>query len=191
MVFMFFMFMILSQDPVTGKLEQFVAIHNNKFKGSMYDNLKSIALTFYVEDVMANHSKDVSFKKKINDIYIVLQGKKLHEYKQLNDIATRNPFKFYAYYNKIKAGSNNKKQSGIDHRNENKESTDTRILKHDQRNDINYRAKQCKWMMDNIGSKTGEQWIEESQKLWDNVCYVVYTLCFIFTPVIIFRVIKN
>ena len=153
----------------------------------MHDNLQRIALTFYVEDMMTSYSKDLSFKKKINDIYIVLQGKKLHEYKQLNVVA--NPHKSYAYNNKMKNGYHNNPDFK---NNENKESADNDTrLEVDKRNDINYRAEQCEWMMEHPGSKTGEQWIEETQKVWDNVCYVIYTLCFIFTPVIIFRVIKN
>ena len=60
------------------------------------------------------NKRDLAFKgnKQTNDIYIVLQGRKLHEYQQLVEIEEINPFNIYGYNNKMNVGYNTK-QFGV------------------------------------------------------------------------------
>ena len=47
-----------------------------------------------------------------------------------------------------------------------------RLMERDKRNDIKYRAKNCKWTVKDPHKKSGEDWQHLMQKLSEDVCCV-------------------
>lgn len=130
-------------------MEQFVAIHNNKFIGSITKNLDRIVLSFYVEEITEK-------TQQTKDIYIILQGQKLHEYHQLDEIQENNPLNIYGYNSMEKY-----KTQFLNVRT---------IMERDKKNDIEQRIKNCQWNPEDLYKNSGQNLPDFTQKIFDDVC---------------------
>lgn len=134
-------------------MEQFVAIHDNKFIGSMAQNLERIVLSFYVENIT-----DDLTKKWNNDIYIIIQGNKLHEYQQLDEIQGINPLNIYGY-NSIQKYQQQYLNVRL-------------IMERNKNNDTEHRIKKCAWIIQDPYKTSGQDLQDLMQKLFDDVCFM-------------------
>ena len=151
-----------------------MVLHVNPFIGGMKDNFERIAMTFYIEDIVESYKQNKQLKQ-VNDVYIMIQGQRLHQYPQLGDIPKINPLNVYAYNNKGNAGYTT--QIALKHvdakqkeqRNQQFRETMNQIMKKDKKNNIRYRARKCKWTVPDFDKLNEDQVLEQFNEIQNEV----------------------